>query len=220
MYIAIYVGAILLFCAVILFVFWKKQKNEKARLANLKQAGEPAFAEKLHKQEIESKEVEQEVVAKKEDSGVMAELEEFSLDGEKAEKQEKKSFATVGRHSFDNLFNFENEEKEEDDSLSEEEIARYEKTLRDSLKFDMNEEMEKFNKHHSSFNEEFRPMPKRFGAKSAFEMEDDFDKMGGFGFDKFTPKPKTDIEQMINNLDPKLQEVIMSDVLAKKNYDE
>ena len=107
MYIAIYFGAILIFCGVILIAFWKNKKNENKRLEKIrKETNSPVDDGRVEKQEVEVKEIVAETVKKKEGNDAVAEFETFSFDDETKEKKETKSFATVGKHSFENLFEF------------------------------------------------------------------------------------------------------------------
>lgn len=245
MYIAIYISAIVVFVGIALWVFWAKQKKDKKRLAGLKDGfpmqpledGLPlteekqsqenvlvsknekefADAKKEHshaKKEINLGENVQENVPKNSHVGAEeAQFEDFSLDAEEKQSQTKNKFATIGGKKFDKLFDFDDEiddfdddfpKVNDDDKLSEDEMAKYEKSLRDSLKFDMDEEFEKFNR---------RKMP-------SFENSSPFSGMGDFDVEKLRGKSEAEIMDMIKEFPPKAQEIILTDILARKSWED
>ncbi len=232
MFAAIYFVAIVLFCGCLLLFFWNGHKKQNQRLEKLqKEVAENVSSdirqvaeEPLEKLDANQKVKNEEATEKGEmQTKALADFEDFSLDNEKENAKPKGGFATVGGGKFNRLFDFEQDEKdfEEDDFLDDDEIARYEKTLRDSLKFDMNEELENFNKMNSRFNNENDFASRMsFDNENHFGMKSSFNKVNGFDFDRLKGKSQTEIEQMIKNLDPKLQEFIMADVLARKNWEE
>lgn len=243
MYIAIYFVAIVLFCGCLLLFFFNSHKKQNQRLAKLQKESavdvssdiQKVAAEPLEKLD-ENQKANIAVAADKGEKQTkeLADFEDFSLDDEKEKAKPKNSFATVGGKNFNRLFDFDEDEKDvdENDFLDDDEIARYEKTLRDSLKFDMNEELDNFNKMNAKFNNESDfasrmsfddenfGMKSRFDGGSHFGMKSSFNKVNGFDFDSLKGKTQTEIEQMIKNLDPKLQEFILADVLARKNWEE
>ena len=228
MYIAIYSFAIVLFVGLVLFLFLRKQKNSKARIAKMQmELVKPNILDNgsiLNLQEKEEQ-VEKEVVEevkvdpledeKKLSVEQEAIFEDFSLDGGK-KNANKPNFATVGRKKIDSLFEFEDEfdsdfpMADEADEIDEEEIARYEKSLRESLKFDIDEEFDKFSKNQEN----------GFFSNNNFTQKNDFESFSNFDINQFRGKSQSEIAEMIKNFPPKAQEIILTDILARKNWDD
>lgn len=228
MYTAIYCVAIVLFVGVLLFAFLCKEKKRKQKSAkmqlglsqtenlNTERSETLSNDEKItSKEEILKTESAQENEKNENSGSVDAVMEDFSLDGEKKESANKK-FATVGKNFQKNIFDFEeNFSKDfdifdDDNGIDDDEIAKYEQTLRESLKFDIDDEFDKFQKKQEE----------GLFASDPFFAKNDFQNMPDFDFCKFKGKSQSEVLEMIKNFPPKAQEIILTDILNRKNWED
>lgn len=157
----------------------------------------------------------------------LANLEDFSFEEDKTKTEEQHDFSINpfrsrrmardgGReklkqdrqyHGLENkdddmdLDFFDEEESVEEDSKDEnsdlnEKFAEYEKFLRENLGIDDDEA-------------EHKPID-----------EDEFDDFSDFDFDSLKGKSKSEIDEIIKKLSPRAKEILLSDILARKNFDD
>lgn len=224
MYIWIYCAVIVLFCAgAILFFFLKKNKDRKR------------FEE--HKRQIEAENVEEGIndLSNVESEKIMeevkpqnVELENFALETDeikdKPENELDDPFAVnlqgnMGRekemeniHYRRNRFAHASRPRMEPSSSIDDKFAEYEEFLRRHLESESNENKspeDEFPKFDFE-NEIVRPERKK----------SDYDALADFDFDSLQGKTEDEIKDIVKDLPPKAQEILLSEILAKKKYDD
>lgn len=197
MCVAIYSVVIVLFCVGMVLFFVLKNKRDKKILAKKKEE------EKLDSSQIEDVTLEEEQnkifdttekpLEKKE-----FEFEDFTLNDEQpapkiVEEEKKRTFVNPFAFDDDDL---DFEEDEDDDDFMDDKFAEYEDFLQNNL-------------HEGNNNPWFKS-----------QDENVLDELKNFDFDSLKGRSESEIKEIIKNLPPKAQEILLADVLAKKNFDE
>lgn len=120
------------------------------------------------------------------------ELENFSLKVEEEVKGPK-------LNPFD-IKDSKSEENDDDDFLMDEKFNEYEEFLRQHAKDFDNDEFDE--------TDEFD------------EVDDTADELNNFDFNQIKGKNDEEIADILKNLSPKAQEIILSEILARRKYDE
>lgn len=220
MYIAIYVCAIVLAVAMIVLFFVLRNKKDKKHLNDyknskventdriMKEADLPQNLEKV--QEIHKVEITKEVPPK-----IDATFEDFSLDGNKnaTSKSGKKAEVRIqDNNQFLSSVDDEDENEEmqinddDDDDFFDEKFAEYEKFLRENLSSEEDDDDLEDDTSVIDFD--------------TVDDSDDLDALADFDLDSLKGKSDEEIAELIKNLPPKAQELLMIDILGKKNFDD
>lgn len=220
MYIAIYVCAIVLAVAMIVLFFVLRNKKDKKHLNDyknskventdriMKEADLPQNLEKV--QEIHKVEITKEGPPK-----IDATFEDFSLDGNKnaTSKSGKKAEVRI-QDNNQYLSSVDDEDGNEemqindddDDDFFDEKFAEYEKFLRENLSSEEDDDDLEDDTSVIDFD--------------TVDDSDDLDALADFDLDSLKGKSDEEIAELIKNLPPKAQELIMTDILGKKNFDD
>ena len=202
MFVAIYLAVIVLVALAIVLFFVLKNKKDKKRLnSKLKENQTAVETLEANAAEIEPLQSEESVETKEEPEQV-AEFEEFSLDSEEKTGVKLHNKYSLRRTKPINPFDLEDEEEiEEDEENFDEEdenlnnrFEEYRKFLDQNFDFDDEEELE--------------------------QNENELDALADFDFDSLKGKSEVEIAEIIKDLPPKAQELLMADILARKNFDE
>ena len=220
MYIAIYVCAIILVFAMIVLFFVLRNKKDKKHLNDYKNS-KAENVDRIMKevdlsQNLEKvKEIDRVEIAKDEPK-VDATFEDFSLDGKKNATSKPEKKAEVGVQDNNTFFNpfvddeDENEETqyndEDDDDFFDEKFAEYEKFLRENLSFEENDDKVEDDTTVIDFD--------------TVDDSDDLDALADFDLDSLKGKSDEEIAELIKSLPPKAQELLMTDILGKQNFDD
>ena len=220
MYIAIYVCAIVLAVAMIVLFFVLRNKKDKKHLNDyknskventdriMKEADLPQNLEKV--QEIHKVEITKEAPPK-----IDATFEDFSLDGNKnaTSKSGKKAEVRIqDNNQFLSSVDDEDENEEmqinddDDDDFFDEKFAEYEKFLRENLSSEEDDDDLEDDTSVIDFD--------------TVDDSDDLDALADFDLDSLKGKSDEEIAELIKNLPPKAQELLMIDILGKKNFDD
>lgn len=188
----VYGIVIVLFCGCVISFFVLHQRKDKRR-----------HDEIIHKMKEDEK-IKQETLSaensnlQKDDvePKIDAKLEDFKFD-EEVEKPKPV------KNPFDDI--------SQDDDLDDDEFAEYEKYLRSRLKLDDND------KDGEKLSTDFNPF-------DDFSMDDDDEKkinsISDIDYDSLRDKSPEEIRDMIKDLPPQEQQIIMDDILSLKNYDD
>ncbi len=219
MYIAIYVCAIVLVVVLIVLFFVLRNKKDKRHLNDYKNSGienvDRIMKEVDFHQSIEKEQNTDQVEIVNKEPVIDAEFEDFSLD-EKKSKVSKQEVSAADNNTFFNPFvdetdDFEDDEDNGDDNFDEK-FAEYEKFLRESLRYDSEEdELKNVTNRENSGNND---------VEEELEGNDALNALTDFDFDSLKGKSDDEIAELIKSLPPKAQELLMTDILGKKNFDD
>lgn len=223
MYIAIYVSSIVFFFAgaIGIFVFCDfknkkiakklRQKNDEKNQTSLQENLNETSEETLANIEQKSKDLQ---------NG----LEDFQLEFEKKEPRKSKRNFNLNPFSSGNDLKENNEEK--DDELDKK-INEYEDFLKRNLDLDDNDLDEDemlsepyiFDDFPTENTENLENYPPKVSQKN-YDFDDDLKSFQKFDYNSLKGKSEDEIEEIIKNLPPKVQEILMSDILARRKYDD
>lgn len=205
MYIILYVCAIILVVVGIVLFFVLRRKKDKEHLDNYKKT-RIEQAEKIIKNEETALSLPKEIEKMPEEKKKMdVVLEDFSLDGESVNKANGNKEAQ-NNDLEESFVPFDSQEETNDFDESDEEFfdkkfAEYEKFLRENLDADDDDEEPQYNEDEEETNNEL-------------------DALINFDYDSLKGKSDEEIAEIIKTLPPKAQEVLLNDILGKKNYDD
>lgn len=199
MYIAIYSIGIVLVCTGIVLFFVLKHRRDKKILHKLKTeekdtASKDGIVETTLEKELSDKPIEKEMPSTIEENPV---FEDFSLDFESM--KDMKTEKEFPKRDFVNPFDFEDDEEEvdeDDDDFMDEKFAEYENFLKKNIDFEDDDDWT---------NE---------------EEDDDLNAVKNFDFESIKGKDESEIREIIKSLPPKAQEILLGDILARKNFDD
>lgn len=225
--IALYCAVILLFVGIAVTIFVVKLQKDKKRYKKLHESGEDGsqskpvveekpmdkFEEPVVQKEVQQQEIKQEV---------SAEFENFSLGGEMEEKQD------MPRRRPFQVNPFEEDDDEKDDEDVDDKFAEYERFLRENLDLDdedeeENEKEEQDNEQTESddkFSEYEEFLRKNLDLDNHDDDEKDLRALRNFDYSSIKGKSESEIRQIIQKLPPKAQEILLTDILARKNWDD
>jgi hypothetical protein len=218
-YVIIYVCAIVLICAVGIFVFVKKSKRDKNRLNELKKQ------DKLADVKLTTTDQTAEILPNEKENLTQSEktedmFEDFSLDGE---EKKQKNESSSSKNFFVNNVDFDDFGVEEDDEIPqgfeddedslEEKYAEYEKFLKSNLEdVETDSDAEDFDEEEKLENQ---------ADNDSDELEDeDLKALADFDFNSLEGKNESEILELIKNLPPKAQQILMTDILRRKKYED
>ncbi len=250
MYIAIYVTVIVLLCAgAIAFFVFKDKKNQKLG-EKLKQKAREESKLEMKQDSVLGKEIAtkiEELDASKEDvtQQTDSELENFSLEFEDEKKKPKCKFdldpfnldgeftwdhkdEKNGQNAkeddgFEELKSFDDDEEIDDDDIDKK-FKEYEEFLKRNLDLDdddlndddLNDD-EFINSNDRNFDESAKNPPPR----QAQNLDnDDLKALQEFDYDSLKGKSEEEIKQIIGDLPPKAREILLNDILSRRDFDE
>lgn len=239
MYIAIYVTAIVLVCVgAITFFLVKEKKNKKLAEKLKKQAKNEAAlnsggaAGDENSVSKTDREFSDDALPQNQ-----AGLEDFSLQFEKEEKKPKPSF-DLNPFKLDNGFtgetdnhndesddlDFEDDgfDSENDDDDLDKKFKEYEEFLKRNLDLDDELDDEDFLKdakfEGNENDEKIAPAPKL--SRPNRPENNDLRALQNFDYDSLKGKSEEEIAELIKNLPPRAKEILMSDILARRKFED
>ncbi len=207
MYTIIYVCAIVLVILGIVLFFVLRKKKDKKQLDNFKKT-RAEQAEKIIKNDETALSLSQEIEKTPEEKKKMnVVLEDFSLDSKPTNKNTDNKTSQNGDLD-DNFIPFNSQDENNDFEESDEEFfdkkfAEYEKFLKENLD---SEDDDEDSYDENSYDEE--------------ENNDELDALMNFDYNSLKGKSDEEIAELIKTLPPKAQEILMTDILGKKKYDD
>lgn len=237
--IAVYCVVILLFCGVAITLFVTKMQKDKKRYKKLNEKkeiqlnGVSCDAQQSEPVTLNNAEAVQHLGAENklnketETENQTAQFENFSL--EKAHAEEK---GNMRKQHRENPFDFEDVEEDEDDKFAEyERFLRQNLVLEDEEQSKQGDDFEEINesfrldaseneKEEESFEEYEKFLRRNLDLETDETDEDALRAVRNFDYNSIKGKSESEIRQIIKNLPPKAQEILLTDILARKNWDE
>lgn len=199
MYMAIYCVVIALFCGGFVAFFILKNNKDKKRYDQLRGSVEIQKKPVELNASVPADEAVQPVAEiQSEPQKVDAELEDFALDvGEQVEK--KKELKPLKLNPFEAAEELaeadEDEIDDENDFEIDDQFAEYEEFLKKSMQM-----------HEDEFDED--------------EELADEDEISRFDLNQLNGKSDVEIAEILKNLPPKMQEIIMTNILGRKDFED
>ena len=189
--IALYIIAIVVVCGLVVFYFFWRRRKRNQRLIGLKLEKEGKNLPATKAVESDLKEAEKEVI--KEEKKIEAELENFSLtdEGEKVDEDNP----SLKSAKFDGEDEF---LKGLGENFFEDRMQSYEQFLK--------EEQERFER------EEVEDLTD--------EEQQDINALMDFDFDSLKGKTREQVQDMIKDLSPTVQDFILNDIFERKNSED
>ena len=216
MYIALYCVVIAVLCGLVVTYFVVRDVKHKKKY---KELNKDKDVDVQHKSPLPSEKDEPSVSLENEvtEQKVEAEFEDFTLNGADEEIAKR----GTSRPLRINPFSFDEEDDKEDDVDAK--FAEYEKFLRQSLNLDDQEEKKKENAEEDDdkkFAEYEEFLRRNLDLNDEDNQKSDIDALAKFDFDSIRGKSRAEIDEILRTLPPKARELLMTDILARKNYDE
>ncbi len=217
MYVAIYCVVIAVVCALAVSIFVIVDKKDKKRAQQLRQdaQGQKSEKESLPKHDLsvvkESLPIKAEADAK---------FEDFSLDNH--QHQPRRAEAPLKINPFD----FEDDEIDDIDHKFEE----YEKFLRKSLELDDADEINQGevvaepedaeDAEAADADFDYDKFLRSGLGKKDVVVDSELDALTNFDYSSLRGKTDTEIREILDSLPPKARELLMTDILARKKFDD
>ena len=211
MYIALYCVVIVVFCALVVTFFvvrdLKHKKNYKKLNENkeMQPSNDVMLGKETEPDFIGGTELKKEV-----------EFEDYNFeDGNETVKRGTTKPLRINPFGFD--------EGADDESELDDKFEEYEKFLRQSLDLDEddNQKDKKDEEDDDKKFEEYEEFLRRnLDIDDKQNDTSDIDALANFDFNSLRGKSETEIDEILRTLPPKARELLMTDILAKKNYDE
>lgn len=204
MYTIIYVCAIVLAVVGIVLFFFLRRKKDKKHLDNYKKSRQDQIGEVIKNEQTQLA-IQEKIKKEPENKNkVKVEFEDFSLDGKPVEKQSNnKTFQNGDLEEEFIPFKSENEIDdidESDEEFFDQKFAEYEKFLKENL--DSEDDVD--------------------DEENYYEEEDnnnELDALINFDYSSLNGKSDEEIAEIIKLLPPKAQEILINDILGKKDFD-
>ncbi len=203
MYIAIYVSVIvfLCICAIVFFVVRDKKIKKKQQIL---------LEKELKNQQDEGKQTEQtevqEIKPQKIDD---ANFEDYTLQIE--EPAAVKPPSSIDLNPFQTYADEEESDEQDDDDVDNK-FKEYEDFLRNKLNID-----DDFDEDESDMRDFLDQVKKDTDSE---ESQDDLEALKNFDYNSLKGKNEEEIVEIIKSLPPKAQQILMTDILARKNFDD
>lgn len=204
---------------------WKRSRDKKLyeKLTKdipptLAEAEEKAKAENLERQETKEREIEEFFQQEKQEEPqeVWAGLEHYSISDDNDKIPARTNFRE------------EHEDDEDFDDFGDDDLnakfAEYEKFLRENLNLDdddLDSDDDMIARQDKDANKDaLQTNQGNLDGAEFGDLEDEYAALSKFDFNSLRGKNPSEIKNIISSLPVKAQEILMTDILARKNYDD